>query len=361
MVRGIVIGGGLTLGLLLLAAAVVSSRLSRPLYDETLDPATLASVTIADPSQALTFARYRQNGELRALLVTQYDNDRLRGFDLQQQLGTDDSDPVSLFARLGYEALLNLARSGRAQVEVPTSALDVPFDARPDNIAIGANYLEHAREAQVEETPFVFPKLVQPTRFDAEVPRRDAWRLDYEAELGFVALEDLTPQSRPQTLGLVLGNDFTDRASLVFNLRPGEMGTRGFVEGKSREGFAPVGNLLVIPQDLETFYREVELTLYVNGRLRQRDTAGSMLWGPQTMLDEIFRREAWRFRRYGDTVPLLPAPGSIPQGTVIFSGTPAGVIFRLHNLWNPAAYLRPGDEVILRSDTLGVLRNRIVE
>ncbi|MGH8454514.1 MAG: fumarylacetoacetate hydrolase family protein, partial [Nevskiales bacterium] len=194
------------------------------------------------------------------------------------------------------------------------------------------------------------------------VAKGDSRLLDYEAELGFVALEDLTAESAPQTMGLVLGNDFTDRWSLVLNLaRNTEMGTTGFVEGKSREGYAPIGNLLVIPKELDAFYREVQLNLYVNGRLRQRDKAGGMLWGPREMLQEIFAREDWSFRRYDGTVPLLPRTGTIPTGTIIFSGTPAGVIFKPVNLLNHWTYLQPGDEVIMRSEQLGVLKNRVTD
>ena len=46
---------------------------------------------------------------------------------------------------------------------------------------------------------------------------------------------------------------------------------------------------------------------------------------------------------------------------MIFSGTLAGVIFKPHNLWNPRVYLRPGHEVVICADALGVIRNRIVD
>ncbi len=362
MVKKIAIGTAAALCLLLLAVAVASLVVSRPLFDEPLDPAALDSVAIASPDQALTFARFREEGQLRVLLVTKYENGLVTGFNLQRDIGTEDSDPISLFNRLGYEALEHLARSDRMQETVAVAKIALPFDTTVANIGIGTNYLEHARESQVAEKPFVFPKLVQPTHFNADVVKDDSRLLDYEAELGFVALQDLTAGSKPQTMGLVLGNDFTDRWSLVLNLSRGtEMGTTGFVEGKSREGYAPIGNLLVIPKNLDTFYRQIELNLYVNGRLRQRDKAGSMLWGPQEMLKEIFARESWRFYRHDATVPLLVRPGVIPEGTIIFSGTPAGVIFKPANLWNHWLYLQPGDEVIVRGNYLGGLRNRVTD
>jgi 2,4-diketo-3-deoxy-L-fuconate hydrolase len=361
MGRKIAVGTAAALGLLLLTVVVASLVISRPLFDQQLDPASLHSIIIAPADQALTFARFQREGQLRVLLVTKYADGNVTGFNLQRELGTEDSDPISLFNRLGYEALEHLAQSDRAQETVAGADLAIPFDAPMANIGIGTNYLEHARESQVAEKPFVFPKLVQPTHFNAHVMKGDSRLLDYEAELGFVVLQDLTAESAPQAMGLVLANDFTDRWSLVLNLSRGtEMGTTGFVEGKSREGYAPIGNLLVIPKNLDAFYREVELNLYVNGRLRQQDKAGSMVWGPADMQKEIFARAGWNFHRHEKTVPLLARPGVIPKGTIIFSGTPAGVIFKPANLWNHGLYLKPGDEVVIRSDHLGSLRNRII-
>lgn len=349
------------LAVVLLAVAAYSLWLSRPLFDQRLDPAALESIAIAPPGHALTFARYREGGQLRILLVTQYVQGKVSGISTYRYFRLDESNPVALFARLGYAALEHAAQSGAPPDTVEAAALTIPFDTPPANIGIGTNYVEHARESGVAEKPFLFPKIVQPTSFTADVVKGDSRLLDYEAELGFVALQDLTVDSSPKTMGLVLGNDFTDRWSLVLNLSRGtEMGTTGFVEGKSREGYAPIGNLLVIPKDLDAFYRQVELNLYVNGRLRQREKAGGMVWGPREMLREIFAREGWRFHRYDGTVPLLPRAGTIPQGTIIFSGTPAGVVFKPLNLWNSRVYLQPGDEVIMRSERLGLLRNCIV-
>ena len=246
---------------------------------------------------------------------------------------------------------------------VDVAKLEVPFEGREANIGIGASYPEHARESHVEEKPFVFPKLAQLTRFSSAVSRKPSVLLDYEGELGLVSLEDIAgPAPAPRTMGLVLCNELTDRWALVRHYRRGApMGTTGFVEGKSREGFAVVGPLLVIPRDLDSFYKQITLRLYLNGRLRQQDSAGHMAWGPREILAEIFRRKDWVFRNYEGGVPLLDAAGKIPAGTVIFSGTPAGVIFKPHNLWNPWVYLRPGDEVVIRADALGVIRNRIVD
>ncbi len=351
-----------TLAALLIVLVLASWWVSRPLHDESLDRDSLSSIAIAPPEQALTFARYRKDGELRILLVTQYQNGMVTGIDANRRFRTQETDPVVLFGWLGYPALERAIRAGEPSLSIAATELELPFHAHAKNIAIGTNYPEHARESGVPEQPFVFPKLVQPTLSSSTVAKRDSRLLDYEAELGFVLLKDLVKGKKPKTLGLVLANEFTDRWSLVRNLSRGsEMGTTGFVEGKSREGYAPVGNLLVIPKDLDAFYRGLELSLYVNGKLRQRAKSGEMVWGPQQIVDQIFEREGWTFHRYDSTVPLLSRAGVIERGTVIFSGTPAGVIFKPINLWNPSFYLKPGDEVIMRSDYLGILVNQIIE
>ena len=347
--------------LLVPGALLTSVYLSRPLYEDTLDPAMAASVSIAAVDQALTLARYREQGKARILLVRSYAADAVTGVDLTAHFDRPEADAPGLFREFGYDAIAQAA--GGATVTVEVAKLEVPFDGHVANIGIGASYPEHAREAHVEETPFVFPKLAQPTPFSSAVHRKPSVLLDYEAELGLVALEDIAdPAPAPRTMGLVLCNELTDRWTLVRHYRRGApMGTTGFVEGKSREGFAVVGPLLVIPRDLDSFYKQVTLRLYLNGRLRQQATAGHMTWGPREILSGIFQRKDWVFRNYEGSVPLLDASGKIPAGTVIFSGTPAGVIFKPHNLWNPWLYLRPGDEVVIRAEGLGVIRNPIVE
>jgi len=341
---------------LVVAAMLVSVVVSRPQFDERLDPTTLAEIPIAPLGEALTFARYRRGGKLRLLLVTRYASDQVTGADL----GELARDSLQLIRERGYDAIPHVAAKAPS-VTVPVADLDLPFDALAQNIGIGTNYREHARESGLEERPFVFPKIAQPTPFGSAVAKRQSRLLDYEAELGLVALDDIPPGQPPPRMGLVLCNELTDRWALVRNLRRGtEMGTTGFADGKSREGFAVLGPLLVIPRDLAAFYRRIELRLWVNGGLRQRDSAANMVWPPQQILDEVFRRSETAFHYQESTVRLL-AGAKVRAGTVIFSGTPAGVIFKPLNLWNPWVYLQPGDEVVIRADFLGSVVNRIVD
>ena len=344
------------------AAFAVSVYVSQPLFHEPLDPDGIESVNIAPVSEALTFARYRaSDGALHLLLVTEFRTGRVTGFDLISEGATQEPDPIPLFKSFGYDAIAQLVAVGAVPVTVDAATLELPFDGREHNIGIGANYREHARESSIPESPFVFPKLALPTPWSSDVARDDALLLDYEAELGLVALDNLTVGGpAPERMGLVLANEVTDRWALLRNLKPGTaMGTTGFADGKSRAGFAPIGPLLVIPRDFEEFCARLELRLYVNGRLRQRDHVANMTWRPIEILLQVFDRAQVPFYHHGRAISLLPAPGTMPAGTIVFSGTPAGVVFKPLNVWNPWVYLRPGDEVVVSADFLGPIRNRI--
>lgn len=348
----------LGIALLLLTVALGSSLwLSRSPYDSTLDPALLQAVSIAPPEQALSFARSAG----RLLLVLHYADDGVDAVDLTTQFALGHDDPLRAYAALGYDALAAAATAPRTRVAV--SALELPLLAPAHNLAIGTNYPEHAREAGLEEQPFLFPKIAAPTRHDSAVSKGPSTRLDYEAELGLVVLEDLVgPAPAPTRMGLVLCNELTDRWALVRNLkRDTEMGTSGFVDGKSREGFSVLGPLLVIPRDFAAFHPQLRLQLWRNGLLRQDGIASDMVWNPAQQLEQFFARAGWTFHRGDGTVDLLPQPQRIPAGTVIFSGTPAGVIFKPHNLWAGWLYLQPGEDIAIRADYLGVIRNRIVD
>lgn len=353
------LGGLVAIGAI---AWAVSLWVSRPRFDEHLDPASLDAVAIAPVDEALTFARYRAaDGSLRLLLVTDFRDRRVSGLDLQEEGNVHEVDPIKFFKTFGYDAIAETAKIGAQPVAIDAAALEVPFPVREHNIGVGANYPEHARESSIEEKPFLFPKFAVPTPHASDVARAGSVLLDYEVELGLVLLDDLAIGApAPAHLGLVLANELTDRWALVRNLKAGSaMGTTGFADGKSRAGFAPIGPLLVIPRDFESFYGRIEMRLYLDGQLRQRDQATNMTWRPQQILRHAFEQAQIPYYYRNGAVSLLPSASWIPAGTIVFTGTPAGVIFKPLNLWNPWVYLRPGDELVVTADHLGTIRNRI--
>jgi 2-keto-4-pentenoate hydratase/2-oxohepta-3-ene-1,7-dioic acid hydratase in catechol pathway len=332
-------------------AALVLGCGAAPESGEPLDPSALWG-SLAPPEQALTFARRMGPGGRELLLVTGIERERVAAWVVPGAV-----DPITALEREDAAAVLARAQHG-VRVSVPVAELGLPADLGERHVAAGTNFRAHGEEVGVE-TPFLFPKLVAPTPWASEVPA--AARLDYEVELCFVALRPLASGSDvPGAFGVLLCNDFTDRWTLAKGmLGRGEMGTRGFADAKGRPGFLPVGPFLVVPRDLDAWLAGVTLELWVNGLLRQRAPATDMVWPLPELAERAF---AWRERPYrhaGGSVSLLPDGRTLAARTLVLSGTPGGVIFRLANLWRGSLYLQPGDEVVARATGLGALRNRV--
>jgi 2-keto-4-pentenoate hydratase/2-oxohepta-3-ene-1,7-dioic acid hydratase in catechol pathway len=362
------------------------------------DPATIAAaaldtVAIASPDEALTFARLDAPGGGRVLAVTRYEGGRVTAVDLGTVLARPASDPITLLAEVGYDGVRDavVAAPDAARVVVPATALALPVDLGRHHIAAGTNYPEHGDEAQVEDGPFLFAKLVEPTGPTAAVPVGDAV-LDYEVELAWVILAPLAPGERPAMAGVVLCNDYTDRATLLRHVDPWDPASgTGFTTGKSFDGYLPIGNLFVVPLNVRRFGAGLELRLYVNGRLRQRSRVDAQIWDLDAMLAETWARRERTWEHRGAAVSLLPADGRIAMRTLLMSGTPAGTVFAGVDLgtrargalgwltggWSVSLtssvvetyieearaagrYLRPGDRVTIRVDRLGVIDNTIV-
>ena len=174
------------------------------------------SVDIAPLDEALTFAQTKaQDGE-RLIAVRAYQEGQIRGVDLSSLRASASEDAIDLIHRLGQDAIRAFVQAAKDEVEVSSDHLGLPIRLGDQNIGVGTNYAEHAAESTVVGSPFLFPKIVQPTAWDAPIPAGDAL-LDFEVELCLVPLEALMPGS-PVFGGLILGNDVTDRAVLLRNV-----------------------------------------------------------------------------------------------------------------------------------------------
>lgn len=359
----------------------------------TAGAADFGTVEIAPVTEALTFARVEEDGHYRLLLVSSYEKGVVTGVDVTAAAGA--ADPIDAYGRHGYEALAALA-AGTSE-RLPVARLGLPADLTASHIAVGTNFPEHAKEATVTEGPFLFPKEVAPTAFDAEVPAGEAL-LDYEVELCFVALAPVDLNGAldghaPERMGLMLCNDVTDRAALMRHVDPADVTSgKGFTTGKSAPGFLPVGNLFVIPRALRPFAEAVELRLWRNGELKQAATQSEAIWDFDELLRQTKAREGTTWDFQGRQVS-LPAPGgTIPARTAILAGTPDGTVFHGVNksamalgLWDFVAggwdrpltahvverhiaqekasgtYLKPGERVQIAVRYLGEIDSLIAE
>jgi 2,4-didehydro-3-deoxy-L-rhamnonate hydrolase len=242
----------------------------------------------------------------------------------------------------------------------------------------------------------VFPKIASVTDSHAALPAGTHGLLDYEVELGIVALDDITAETGvPKHLGLVLSNDWTDRELLVSQIEPDNLtGGAGFTNAKSQPGFLSTGDLFVIPADWETYYQDLRLDLFVNGDLRQRAHPDNLVWDVRTMIDKTIAAGDRTWDSDGTPTTLTAEPGVIPQGTILQTGTPEGVVYRapdtrqrflgfmeyagslgtnadsivdsalkvyVRDAKEAGVYLQPGDQIVTRAEGLGQIFTSIVD
>jgi 2-keto-4-pentenoate hydratase/2-oxohepta-3-ene-1,7-dioic acid hydratase in catechol pathway len=338
--------------LLLALIAVLSSYvLTRPVVEGQLDTSVYANLQLVPTDRAVTLARSTSG---QVLLIKAVDAQGVTGIDMNRATGRTLQDAREAYNALGPGGVLKL-RIAVPETRLTWSELGVPVDTGPAHIAAGTNYRAHAEEVGHEGEPFLFPKLAQPTPWNS--PVNPAGRLDYEVELCAVPLQDHRA-GEPTPLGYLLCGDYTDRWQLVKHIDlDGEMGYTGFPIAKGGPGKLPVGPLLVVPLE-QDFYRDIELSLYVDKQLRQQDPAGKMIWPPLKILDEALADCDSPYHLEHETVKVAPCE-QIPAGTIVLTGTPEGVLFNPATLWNPWAYLRDGETVTSFGTYLGYMSNLI--
>ena len=222
---------------------------------------------------------------------------------------------ASLLAR-GLEAARAAAREGAAGGGVPLAELELlsPVTHPCRVIAQGLNYRSHLDEIGMGGTPPVV--LFRKSSASICGPRDAIVRpdfvrlLDYEIELGLVIGQAtrgpvaVDAQGLHRVVGaLVVGNDVSARDVQVAEGQ--------FYRSKSFRTFTPVGPFLFVPEPAELArWRELRLTLRVNGEVRQDGVCGDMIHDPARALSEITRIE------------------DLDPGDLVLTGTPGGVALR---------------------------------
>ncbi len=294
-----------------------------------------AAWEVAPLDQALTLARVQIGGKVHTVAVTGVDGENVTAVDLSEALGQYPDLPLDLLEGREPEQLSQLVAnaSDNDRTTLPRSAL-LPVATFRQNIAAGTNFAEHGEEASIDE-PFLFPKIAQPTPFNASLEADPEWLLDYEVELAVIFDRDIQNANdlKFARAGFLLVNDFTERATLLreADLSDPSSGA-GFANAKGKPGFLPTGPWMIVPlKDWRGFYGDIALKLSVNGEIRQEDVASTMIWDIDQIIAQTFKTDGkgnWSHR--GDAISLYE--DYIPKGTTVLTGTPAGVVFNAPGL-----------------------------
>ena len=228
-----------------------------------------------------------------------------------------------------------------ASVEIAPAAAAADLGApvtRPRQIfAIGLNYRDHAAESGlgVPEEPPTFTKFLSSvTGPEGEIALPEGnvdWEVELVAVIGRTARDVSREEAWSHVAGLTVGQDLSERVGQLAGPAP------QFSLGKSHPGFAPLGPVLVTPDELED-PDNVELGCSINGETMQKGRTSDLVFDVPELVSRLSR-----------TVTLLP-------GDVIFTGTPAGVGLGR----SPQRWLQPGDELVTYVDGIGEMRHRMV-
>ena len=227
----------------------------------------------------------------------------------------------AFFETDGVEDAADAMANGALAPETIRFLSPVTRDAR--FVCQATNYADHIRETGGHPTHvtnnILFTKASSCiVAADADVIRpAHVQLLDYEIELGLVLKRGFTSavEVTQQTLhewigGWVIVNDVTARDVQVSHGQ--------FHKSKSYRTFGPVGPWLVLPntQDFERLF-DLELTLSVDGKIRQQARAEEMIFKPAETLTELSQIM------------------DLDAGDLIATGTPAGVA-----LHPPSAFIQ---------------------
>jgi 2-keto-4-pentenoate hydratase/2-oxohepta-3-ene-1,7-dioic acid hydratase in catechol pathway len=251
-------------------------------------------------------------------------------------------DDMLEFLRLGPAAMQTARGLVNEQTQVlalDTVKLLAPITNPSKVVAIGLNYIDHAREVgfDIPEFPTMFCKYPSSIVADGD---DICWsseltqQVDYEAELAFIigksAYKVAAADAYEYVAGYLNCNDVTAR-DLQF--RPGDQ----WLRGKCLDSFCPLGPWLVSADEVPDPHA-LSIQCRVNGRVLQDSNTAQII------------------HRIPQLIEYLSAAFTLCPGDVVITGTPHGVgAFRKPPLW-----LDDGDIVEVEVEGLGVLRNRCV-
>ena len=207
----------------------------------------------------------------------------------------------------------------------------------PKNIiCIGLNYADHIAETSLatHDFPEIFMKTTNALagHQNTITIEDESFHYDYEGELviiiGKAGKNISREQAKEHILGYTIGNDVSARA-LQFR------GSQ-WILGKSLDNFAPIGPVIVSPDEFD--FDNATITTTVNGEVRQQAKLQQMLFKPYEIIEFVSQYI------------------TLQEGDIIFTGTPSGVVLGKNE--ERYGWLKSGDTVSITISGIGTLVNQ---
>lgn len=224
-------------------------------------------------------------------------------------------------------------KPGRISVALGEVKLLAPIDP-PNVLCIGRNYKAHVAEGgdELPKAPILFMKSTTSVIGPDEpvvIPRIAPSEVDYEAELALVIGTTARHVPERRALDHVLGYTCAHDVSA----RDCQRNDGQWVRAKSFETFCPLGPWI------ETAFNPANVRVQgrLNGQTMQDGSTSLLIFNIPFLISYLSRG-----------MTLLP-------GTVILTGTPAGVGFAR----KPPVWLKAGDVFEVEVEGIGILKNPI--
>ena len=212
-----------------------------------------------------------------------------------------------------------------------------PVGAPPAILAVGLNYRAHAEEGgrEVPSTPVIFTKhhncVIGPGD-GIHIPRAAPDKVDYEGELAIVIGKRCRHVAKDRAHEIIAGYTVMNDVSV----RDWQRASPTMLMGKSWDTHGPIGPWMATSDQIDP--HNLQLTTRVNDEIRQNSRTDDLIF-------DCF-----------DIVEHLSTAFTLEAGTVIATGTPAGVGL----YWDPPKMLKAGDEVSITIEGIGTLTNPVI-
>lgn len=260
---------------------------------------------------------YSANGEDRVGIL---DGERIRRVDVPNMISLIESGSRATSAG-DYDALF--------QVKI------LP-PLRPGKIlAIGRNYLEHARELnnEVPSEPLVFAVMPSAVIGDGDVIEWESEltsQVDWEGELAVIIGKTARRVSREDALDCVFGYTVANDVSA----RDLQTRDKQWARAKGLDTFCPIGPCIVTADEI-TDPQDLAIVTMVDGIEKQNGSTANMIFNVRVLIEFLSRAF------------------TLNPGDMILTGTPAGV----GKAMKPPQFLGEGNIVSVEIDGIGRLTN----
>ena len=222
-------------------------------------------------------------------------------------------------------------------IQTANVRLRAPLPHPPTIICVGLNSRAHALESKMEipEVPTIFAKFPNAAIgcYEPIVLPKNSSKPDYEAEMAFIIGKRGRHIAAEQWRDYVFGyTNFNDVSARDFQMR-----TTQWMIGKTFDTFAPMGPAIVTADEVPDPHT-LDISTTINGEVLQQSNTSDLIF------------------KIPELIAYLSSVFTLEPGDVIATGTPSGVGFAR----KPPRWLKPGDEVVIRVEGLGELRNPVI-